>query len=254
MGLDENQQARAPLGRAAVLSRGAERALLAGGVLALFLVGYFGVGHAIAPGAARELRTRVDDAIPFVPGTIWIYLALFPTAFAPLFFLRCQRLYRRTLAAYAVVIAVSLAVFVAFPVTSRALRVDPARLDPQHLSDWAVALVYRLDPPVNLFPSLHLSIAGLAALSAWRARRAYGVLLSAGVVVIAASICTVKQHFVADGAAGLALAGAVFAVAMIGYVPEPGGPRAYGPRGPLAFAGLLAAVYAGFLIAFALRG
>jgi hypothetical protein len=254
VGLDEDQQARAPLGRAAVLSRRVERALLAGGVLALFLLGYFGVGHAVASGAARELRTPADDAIPFVSGTIWIYIALFPTAFAPLFLLRCQRLYRRTLATYAAVIAISLAVFVAFPVTSHALRVDAARLDPSRLSDWAVALVYRLDPPVNLFPSLHLSVAALAALSAWTARRAYGLVAAAGVVVIAASICTVKQHFIADGIAGLALAGAAFAVAKIGYVPTPDAPRAYGVRGPLAFAGLLAAVYAGFVIAFVLRG
>ena len=221
-------------------------------MLALFLVGYFGVGHAVDSGAAHELRTRVDDAIPFAAGTIWIYLALFPTAFAPLFLLRCQSLYRRTLAAYAAVIAISLAIFVVFPVTSRSLRVEAARLDPSRVSDWAVAVVYRLDPPVNLFPSLHLSIAALAALSAWSARRAYGVVASAGVVVIAASICTVKQHFVADGIAGLALAGAVYAVATIGYAPAPDGPRDYGRRGPAAFAGLLAVMYAGFLIAFAL--
>jgi hypothetical protein len=90
-------------------------------------------------------------------------------------------LFRRTVLAYALTIAVSLVLFVAVPVTSIGLRVDPATLDVKRLSPWAVAALYRIDPPFNLFPSLHLSIAVLAAASASKARRVYGAAAFLGV-------------------------------------------------------------------------
>jgi hypothetical protein len=230
-----------------------ERALLAGGVIALFVAGYFGIGLHTSPSVVRELRTSLDATIPFLAPTIWIYLWLFPASLLPLFLIRDRDLFRRTIAAYAVVIAVSLAVFTVFPVTSKELRVDPAALDTTRIAPWSVALLYRLDPPYNLFPSLHLSIAALAALSAWNASRVYGAAVSMGVVLIAVSICTVKQHFVWDGVAGLALAGAAYAVVIRPYTPTAGTSPAFGWRGPAAYAVLVALMYAGFVAAFLAR-
>jgi membrane-associated phospholipid phosphatase len=113
-----------------------------------------------------------------------------------------------------------------------------------------VALLYRLDPPVNLFPSLHLSIAGLAALSAWTARRSYGLAAGFGFALMSVSICTVKQHFVLDGLGGATLAAAIYAFVLRPYAPDPGTDPAYGWRGPAAFIVLLVAVYAGFYASF----
>lgn len=204
------------------------------------------------PASAHEMRTAWDARIPFVASTIWIYLWVFPASLLPLFLIRCPRLFRRTILAYAIVIAVSLAIFAAWPVTSRSLRADAASLDTTRISSWAVAVVYRLDPPYNLFPSLHLSIAALAALSAWKASKTYGAAVAVGVVLIGVSICTVKQHFVLDGLSGLALAGVVHAAVLRPYAPPPDAPPAYGWRGPAAYLGLMAAVYAGFVAAFVL--
>lgn len=253
MELDQDQQARDPLGGAPVLSRPLERALLAGSVIALFVAGYFGIGLRTPPTTVRELRLPLDAAIPFLPGTIWIYLWLFPASLLPLFLIRDRDLFRRTIAAYAVVIAVSLVVFAAYPVTSKGLRADPASLDLTRISPWTVALLYRLDPPYNLFPSLHLSVAALAALSAWTAHRGYGAAVAVGVVLIAISICTVKQHFALDGVGGLALAGAAYAVLIRPWAPHPGETPAYGWRGPAAYVVLVAAMYAGFVVAFLAR-
>jgi hypothetical protein len=242
------------VGRASVLRLRHERALLTAGVVALFVLGYFTIGGRVPPERALSLATAWDARIPFVPETVWIYLWLFPASLLPLFLIRCPRLFRRTIAAYAIVIAVSLAVFAAFPVTSRELRADASRLDTDRFSPWAVAALYRLDPPYNLFPSLHLSVAALAALSAWTARPLYGALVGAGVVLVAVSILTVKQHFLADAAGGLLLAGAVHAAVVRPYVPSAGFAPAYGWRGPAAYAALMALVYAGFAAAFLARG
>jgi membrane-associated phospholipid phosphatase len=253
VGVDEGQQARAALAGAPVLTRWLERAALAAAVIALFLAGYFGIGLHVRPGSAAEMRLAVDAAIPFVPASIWIYLALFPTALLPLFLIRSTPLYRRTIAAYALVIVVSLVVFAVYPVTSSSLRAEPSVLDASRLSTWTVATLYRLDPPYNLFPSLHLSVACLAALSAWKAERTYGLVALFGVAAIGVSICTVKQHFVVDGLAGAALAVAAYAGIIRPYVPSPGEALAYGRRGPAAYAVLLASMYAGFALAFAAR-
>jgi hypothetical protein len=234
------------LGRAPLLTRrAAERALSAIGVAAFFVAGYFGVGLSLDPARARELRTALDDRIPFVAGSVWIYLWVFPAAFLPLFVVRSQELFRRTILAYATAIAASIVMFIAIPVTSAHLRADRASLDATRASPWAVLTLYRIDPPLNLFPSLHLSIATLAALSALKARKAYGAAAFAGVGFIAVSICTVKQHFVADGIAGVALAAIVYRLVLRAYAPSPGTDPAYGWRGPAAYGALLAAVYAG---------
>lgn len=220
-------------------------------MIAFFVAGYFGVGHAVDPSRAGSLATSVDSAIPFVPSTIFVYLGVFPAALLPLFTVRSRRLFRRILAAYAITIAVSLAIFVIWPVTSTGLRADPAALDATRFTGWCVRLVYDLDPPYNLFPSLHLSIAALAAGSLFKARRAYGILAGIGVAAIGVSICTVKQHFVADGLAGIALAAVVHAVVLRPFRAEPSdGPLAYSWRGPATYAAFHSLVYAGLYAAF----
>ena len=246
MELDQDQQSRDPLAGAPVLTRRVvPRAFLTIGVLAFFLAGYFGVGLGLDSGRARDLGTVLDHRIPFVAASVWVYLAVFPASLLPLFVVRCPRLFRRTVLAYGLTIATSLVFFVALPVTSIGLRADPATLDVTRVSPFAVALLYRLDPPVNLFPSLHLSIAALAALSAWKARRAYGTAACVGVALIGVSICTVKQYFVLDGLGGAALAALVYAFVLRPYAPQPGTDPAYGWRGPAAYAALMLAVYVG---------
>ena len=173
-----------------------------------------------------------------------MYLAVFPASLLPVFLVRSKHLFRRTLVAYGIAIAASLCVFAALPVTSSGLRTDRSTLDVTCFSPWAVSVLYDIDPPFNLFPSLHLSIAALAALSAGKARRSYGAAAFCGVALIGASICTVKQHFIVDGVGGVALAAIVHAFILRPYAPRPGTDPAYGWRGPLAYAAFLAVLYA----------
>jgi hypothetical protein len=220
--------------------------------LLLFVAGYFGVGSTIDPSRARELRTVLDGRIPFIAHSVWFYLGVFPASLLPLFVVRCPRLFRRAMLSYAIAIAASLLVFVAMPVTSIGLRTDVSSLDATRFSAWAVSTLYAIDPPFNLFPSLHLSIALLAASAAWKARRAYGAAALMSLAPVAASICTVKQHFVWDGIGGGALAAVVHAAVLRPYRPEPGIDPASSWRGPAAYGALLAAAYAGLYLGFRL--
>jgi membrane-associated phospholipid phosphatase len=67
-------------------------------------------------------------------------------------------------------------------------------------------VLYALDPPYNLCPSLHVSIAVLAAMSMSRALGRRAPLSSLAAAVVAVSTCLVKQHFLIDVFAGAALA------------------------------------------------
>jgi membrane-associated phospholipid phosphatase len=231
-----------------------ERAALTAMLVVLFITAYFGVGRSTNPAGARELISPLDLKIPFLASTVWLYLLVFPASLIPLFVVRCSRLFRRTALAYGIAIVISLIVFVAFPVTSQRLRVDAAMLDLTHASDWAVSTVYYLDPPYNLFPSLHLSIVLLAAYSAWKAMKTCGAVCFAFVPLVALSIFTVRQHVIVDGLGGFALAAVVGAVILRPYQPEDGTKPAYSWRGPALYVVFLAVVYTGFYVAFTVSG
>jgi len=229
-----------------------ERVVLTAGLTIFFVAGYFGVGLSRNPAHAHELTTSFDERTPFIPSSVWLYLSIFPIALSPLFVVRCSRLFRRTAIAYAVVIAISLISFATFPVTSVRLRVAQATLDISCPSSWAVFVLYYLDPPYNLFPSLHLSIAALAAFSVWKAAKLYGIPLLASLGPVAVSVCTVKQHCVLDVLGGLALAAFVGTLIVRPYHPPDGATPAYSWRGPAICLAFMAVFYAGFYIAYLL--
>ncbi len=227
-----------------------ERIVLTTALISFFIVGYFGVGRSLDAGRSFTLALRIDTMIPFVASTVWIYLWVFPATLVPVFAVRCRHLFRRTALAYAVVIAVSLVTFVVFPVTSIGLRVGPEMLDVTRFSPWAVSKVYEIDPPFNLFPSLHLSTAAVAAYSMWKARRSFGSIMFLGVFLIGISICTVKQHYILDGLAGVLLASAAYLVFLRNYRPPSSAGSLVTWRGLALFLFLVALAFAALYVAF----
>ncbi len=223
--------------------------MLTGAVVAFFLVGYFGVGWlATDPVDARSLATPLDAAIPFLLASVLVYWSILPMGLLPVFVVADRESFKRVALAYAATIAVALATFVAFPVTSQGFRPDAQAYSDSGFAGWLLQLLHFLDPPLNLFPSLHLALAFLAALAALHVRSGVGVLALAWTVCIAASVCTTKQHFVVDAVAGIALAGVAHRV----FVARARGsaPAAYGARGLVLFGTLVALFYAGLYCAY----
>lgn len=230
------------------------RLLIVGALAAYFILGYHGVAALTRGAHAHSLRTPLDDAIPFVPWTALIYHWVYTAALYPLFVVRSDALFRRVVRANLAVLTVSFAVFLLYPVSATDLRAPIAVLDDRRFTDWAVRLLYAADPPVNLFPSLHLSVAAISALSAWEAAPILGACAVPVVAGIAVSICTTKQHFVADGVAGLLLASAVYLLVL-----RPGGPadpsanrRDWGAKGALLYLAFHGLFYGVFFVAFLL--
>lgn len=233
-------------------SDGREKALLVGLLSLWTFGGYYLIGLTYDPSQASSLRTPLDDAIPFLPVFMYAYEGVYTALLYPVFVVRCQRLFRRVAWAYFWVATVSLVIWAVFPVAATDLRPDVTHLDLSVFHCWGLRVNYALDPPLNLFPSLHVAIATLAALVGYKARPLYGAFGAVGAVLITLSTVFVKQHFVADGVAGIVLAVLVYRFTIAGYEREGADPEAvaYTWRGPAGYALFHLSLVLAFLIAW----
>jgi membrane-associated phospholipid phosphatase len=225
-----------------------ERTGLTAAVALFFFLGYFAVGLSRVPAKAHEFSTSLDRRVPFIAPSIWIYLWSFSASLIPLFMIRCSRLFRRSSLAFAVVIGLSLICFTTVPVTALHLRADGAQLHAAGPSHWAVSAIYSLDPPYNLFPSLHISITALAAIAVWKANRRYGAALFVCLALVAVSVCTTKQHFLIDALGGLLLAALVGGLILGPYRRDAS--ATYSWRGPASYLASVVLMYLGFYGAY----
>jgi hypothetical protein len=227
-----------------------ERFVIALVLLAIAFGSYFAIGAATDPSAAVSLETSLDERIPFVPETIFVYALVYVMIILPMFLVESRALFQRIVASYVLIVVVCLACFVLFPVSAAALRPPLDAVETHPFLLWGLRLNYALDPPVNLFPSLHLAGATIAALSVGKARRRDGLLAGAAVVPVAVSVCTVKQHFWLDAAAGIVLAFVAFGLVLWRFTPPPGERLARGPGAWLAFGAMLAGLYGSLYLAY----
>lgn len=147
-----------------------------------------------------DFYTALDAAIPFMPWTITIYMSMYLLFAVAAWYVDATE-FLRGLLALMIVSMLSLIGFVALP--SHYPRPDPASID----AGWLRAMyesMFSFDPPGNTFPSLHVATTVTAALmlkdtKVWWAWAIWGAAISL-------STLTVKQHFVADVAGGIAVA------------------------------------------------
>lgn len=181
------------------------RLLHAAALYAGVLTIYFAAGHAARPPVVR-LSTPLDDALPFMPvamaGYALAYLMPLSLAFIEVTEAGVRRMTRAVLLAY----LLAAPFFLAMPVVDA----DPP-LQAESGSEHLLVLNRGIDTTKNAFPSMHVGLAALLALVAWRRSRAWGLALAGAAALIAASTLLVKQHFIADIPAGLAVAVAAHA-------------------------------------------
>jgi membrane-associated phospholipid phosphatase len=150
------------------------------------------------------LDTGLDRAIPLWPWTTWFYEPLYAGIFiiATIGF-SSRWLFHRALActaANATVAAIG-------HMLIRAQYPRPALHPPFADASLAfLAFVYRIDPPGNVFPSLHVAHAFTLAFLMRIDRPRVGTAVLVMAVVLALSTLTTKQHFAADVVAGLIMA------------------------------------------------
>jgi membrane-associated phospholipid phosphatase len=193
------------------------------GMAALQTAIYFFIGNAHFDRSTELLRTRLDDAIPFLPATAWFYLPVYAGIF--LIALACFRTrihFDRALAGTGLIMLAGLAghCLVAAEYPRPLLHAPYATV-----SDTFMAWVQTIDPPGNVFPSLHVAHTSSLALFLHHENPRLGRLVIVLAFLLAVSTLTTKQHFVADVLAGFALAAFTRAVLLRGVPASAAGAR-----------------------------
>jgi membrane-associated phospholipid phosphatase len=187
-------------------------------VAAVGLLGYQLIGRAELHRSTTLLETALDRAIPLVPWTTWFYEPVYVGIFlvATIGF-SSRWMFHRALAC----VAANATVAALGHVLVRAEYPRPVLTPPfPDLSVAFLAFVYKIDPPGNVFPSLHVAHAFTLAFLLGMERPRLGAVTLVLAALLAVSTLTTKQHFLADIAAGLVMA--LVARALVRRVLPPG--------------------------------
>jgi len=177
-------------------------------VFAALVLSYFAMA-AVTPGRLLFVpELALDRAVPLRPAWTPVYLSLWVFSFLPLFVVRDVEHRRRTILAYIATVITAYAGFLIFPTSAPRPVVVPG----DGIFEWCLRTLYALDPPYNCFPSLHVAYSFLAALSAYRGHRGFGVVAISWAVLVGISTLFIKQHYAADVVAGAAMAAAAYAI------------------------------------------
>jgi len=152
------------------------------------------------------LETPLDRALPVVPIFAIAYVSLIPyigVSLVVFLFFRV-RVYRSAALTMIIVWFISYAFY--FFLQSYIARPQITGTDP---FSGMIRSIYASDQPYNDFPSLHTSLSTIIAIHWWRFDRRVGIAATIWTALIVASTVLVKQHYLADVACGLALAGVV---------------------------------------------
>jgi membrane-associated phospholipid phosphatase len=162
----------------------------------------------------RQLRSRLDDAIPFQPSWVWIYSCLYYPVIVYINFVTVSpRHFLYMAMSYVVLLICQMAFFVFFPVATPA-EWRECVAGGRGASLRFLAFVQKFDAASNSFPSMHTSVATLTAL---HLVPHLGPWSYAFPVLIALSCLFTKQHYVVDLPAGAALGWAVFQAFRVFY-------------------------------------
>jgi PAP2 superfamily len=183
------------------------------GLGAVWAVGYFIIGNLTPRAAAFDPSVMLDAWIPFVGWAIWPYLLGIVGIASPACLIHSPGLFFRIAVAFAMVIALSFLCFLLLPTDATNLRQHASTSGLDSPTAWAINTLHAIDPPTDLLPSLHVSLATLAAIAFTKEYAAYRTLTYVGWAIMAACVCAVKQHSIIDAVSGVILALAAFEIA-----------------------------------------
>ncbi len=168
-----------------------------------FLVFYIGK---LSPVPPVEIDIALDQKIPFIPAFIVVYvLAFVQWAAGYIIIMRDGR--DTTCRVFSGEILAKLITFVFFIFMPTVI--ERPEVTGHGVFDWMTRFVYAVDTPKCLFPSIHC----LASWICWRGTfymkrvsKPYRICMFLFTLLVFASVVLVKQHYIVDVAAGVAVA------------------------------------------------
>ena len=167
-------------------------------MLAFDLAVFYGTRPLLPYLPAHDLSTPLDEMIPVVPAWITVYFLSFLSWTVSMIWIHSEskRHAYRMCGVYSIIMILSAICFLAYPVTIQ----RPAITESGLFNDW-MRLLYKLDSPTNLCPSLHVVTSYLC----WRGTmdckkipKWYQWFNLVFLILVCFSILFVKQHFVID--------------------------------------------------------
>jgi len=179
---------------------------------------YDWTGQLYPAGSGFRLQTGLDTAIPFVPQTVIFYLYLFyPFVILTMLYFAFVDYKKGYALGWSLVAinGIAVLIYIAFPVSTFWYRQD-LLANPIADNFWASQVygIFDSDTSFNCFPSLHAAVSTICFF-AWfqyakvkpssitKTAAAAAFFIAAGVIL---STLFIKQHYVADEIAGVALA------------------------------------------------
>jgi PAP2 superfamily len=184
-------------------------AIIGGGLL---LAALFAVPARVHVGQPRILaRSALDDVIPFLDWSIWVYVTYYAFLIAAMWFPRDDN--RRSDAFYGMLpaSAIGLVIFTLWPT---AIGRESASL--AGASGFLWRLLFSIDTMVNALPSMHVAHTCLAAVALASRGRLWRIIVPVWATMIILSTLTTKQHCAIDVPGGFVLAAICFVLVRYG--------------------------------------
>ncbi len=169
--------------------------------------GYFVVGSLSYHGDFHSMGIALDEAIPFAPDWVFIYLTVYAFFLMPLFYIDDMKELIVLDGAQIITLSISYTTFIVFPVAF-----DRPPVAPSDFSTWTLSLVHAQDPAWNCFPSTHCATCTVAALGLIRANKKFAWWAIPSTLAICVSTVMTKQHFVLDALVGVLLGCGTFLI------------------------------------------
>ena len=180
--------------------------LLALLMFGIWAAGYYFVAFITEAQTTHTLPTLTwERQVPLTPEFVFIYLTIYPTFLLPFLFIHQKDFFRLFSFAYITVMCVCYLVYLVYPVS-----INRPELVVHSFSTWVLGIVYGADRPWNCFPSLHVAMSLLAALTIFEVHRIRGMLTLLLTFWIAFSTVLIKQHYVLDVVAAMLLTATIY--------------------------------------------
>jgi membrane-associated phospholipid phosphatase len=153
--------------------------------------------------------TSIDAAVPFVPVTVWIYFTDYLLVASAFLLCTSWTEVKRFVRAYFVLLVTGSAVHFLWPTI---FPREAFPIEGTGVTAHAFRFLRQVDLPTSCLPSMHVASSYLAAFSLWRHPPWLYALWLSWATAVGVSTLTAKQHYLIDVLAGLAMAGAFWAL------------------------------------------
>jgi len=159
---------------------------------------------AILSSEPYTLSSKLDNAIPFVPGFIYAYVFWYVMIFGVPFilYLKNKTSFYKYIVSLFISIIVGFVIFIAFPTT-----VARPNIEVQGITSWLVKTIYLLDTPsLCCLPSMHCALCFLMIIYTCTTKEfkiIQKIIITVLSLLVVASTMLIKQHVIIDAVLAL---------------------------------------------------